>query len=563
MLSSLRIKNLAIVDELEVEFQPGLNVLTGETGAGKSIVLKAIELLTGRRAGADIIRSGTDRCIIEGIFLPSKTSLAAFAEHHDDFAELQETDEVLVRRVIDSSGRSKFSINGQLATAAIIQQLSQHLVDITGQHQQQFLLDSTHHLHLLDRFGVSNTLLASVTEAFGTYDHLRRRLEMMRKNRNQQEEYLERIRAEHQELLAAELSAGGRAQIEGELSKLANVETLTLNVNQALELLEQSDSSIDAQLRALLNILETSADLDPELTEIQALADSAGIQLREARMQLTKYGAALEADPAHLEKLREKVSELARLERKYSKSEEELIRRFTDLSRELEEMDGGNFDEASLEKNLQESEQKLRKFEGELHTARVAAAERLSGLVETGLEQLAMKRAKFQVAITAATSSALGADNVEFLLAANPGEPARALSKVASGGELSRILLVLKNILNEEHGPDTQVFDEIDVGVSGATSQIVGEKLHDVSKRCQVILVTHSPQVAAFADRHLFIEKSASDSHTTTQIRPLDNDERIKKLAAMLAGKKVSAPFEGSARELLAHGRGKREVGAV
>jgi DNA repair protein RecN (Recombination protein N) len=561
MLSTLRIQNLAIVEDLEVEFGPGLNVLTGETGAGKSIILKAIELLTGKRASADLIRNGCEMCRVEGMFtLPPDAQLSC--EENEDLDELLGSEEILIRRTLDTSGRSKITINGRLGTAAMLQLLAPFLLDITGQHQQQTLLDTGHHRELLDNFGAHQTLREEVSAAFQAYSEAKRILDAFLNDQGQREEYLRRISAEQEELQAADLRAGRRSELENELKRLAAVETITFDINRALELIEASEEGIDQKMRALSSALEHARHYDEGIGSILSLVEEAAVQLSEAKLSLSEYGTRLEAEPERLETLRETIAEIARLERKYGKSEAELVQYLQTLTLEIEEYESGKMDESTLRARFDEAEKKLRTAEGALSRKRRESGKKLSVQVLKALQPLGMKHALFEVSVEPAASSSSGADKIEFLLSANPGEPARPLSKVASGGELSRILLVLKTVLNEHAGPRTQIFDEIDVGISGAVAQIVGEKLHQIARRSQVILITHSPQIAAIADTHFLISKTVSGDRTSTGLQILSDQQRVAHIAGMLAGKRVSTNFEQSARELIA-GTGRKQPGRV
>ena len=554
MLSLLRIQNLAIVEQSEVEFGPGLNVLTGETGAGKSIILKAIDLLLGRRANAEILRSGADRCTVEGLFRISRELGQTLREEHDELEEVlpDEEDELLIRRIVDASGRSKVYVNGQLMALGGLAALTARLMDVTGQHQHHILFDPIQHRELLDSFGVPGALRARVAVDFAAYADAKRSLDRFLSDTETRAVRMEKLAAERDELSEAALQSGERAELQSELTKLSSVETLGASVQRCLELLEESEDSLDAKLRGLALILEAAAALDPALDEVVALVDAAAVQLSEAQLTLGHYGARLEADPLRLEQLRERLALVARLERKYARPGDEIIAYLETISAELAEYEGGALDEGVLRKRLAEARGALDDSERELTEARRAAATRLSKEVEREFPPLNMQRARFEVAVTPTNSTSSGADAVEFMLAANPGEPARPLGKVASGGELSRVLLILKTVLNEQRAPGTQVFDEVDSGIGGAVAQIVGEKLLSVSRRSQVILITHAPQIASLADQHFLVEKQAVGDRTTSSIRLLNEHERVAQIAGMLAGKSISANFEQSAKELLA-----------
>lgn len=560
MLSVLRIQNLAIAEELELEFGSGLNVLTGETGAGKSIILRAIDLLAGRRAAADIVRSGADRCTVEGLFVPATVTRERIARESDELdAIVTSGEEILIRRIVDRNGRSKIYLNGQLVTAGTLSAVSSWLLDITGQHHQQLLFDPDHHRSLLDRFGVPLELRQRVAESYSIYAAAKRDLDRFLTGKANRDRELSRISAELEELSSAAIRVGERDELEGELKRLGSVETLGALGARAIEIFDSDETGIDTQLRALLSAIDQAHALDPGLSELAALFDSGAVQLREARSELDRYLASLDVDPARLEAIRERIALIARLERKYARKGAELVEYAEEVRTLHEQLSGGGFDERSLRERHDTARSALDTVERQLTAARMSAAAILGKRVESELALLNMKKARFEVSVRPSQSSAEGADTVEMLLAANPGEPPKPLAKVASGGELSRLLLVLKTSLNagtsdgesERAGADTQIFDEVDAGISGAVAQVVGERLFDVSRALQVIIITHSPQVAAFADRHFLVEKSSSDRSTTSSVRALDEDERVEHLAKMLAGKKVSEHFAHSARELL------------
>jgi DNA repair protein RecN (Recombination protein N) len=552
MLSVVRIKNLAIVEELEIEFGSGLNVLTGETGAGKSIILKAIELLTGKRVSSDIVRSGAEQCTVEGLFILNPATQEQLAQLSDEADELSASDDLIIRRVIDKSGRSKVYVNGNMSTAALLQTITVPLLDITGQHEHQRLVNPSEHLSFLDQYGVPEELRAQTAAAYGVYAKAAKALELFQKNSQERTFYYERIKDELKELEQAALQEGERAELEAELKRLANYETLSTNINSCLMLIEDDETGIETKLRKLLLVLSQSAALDGKLEEARSLVDAASAQLTEARIGLADYGSALEFEPGRLEFLRERIAEIARLERKYRKSVADIVSYQEQIKEEIAAIESEGFDERKLVENLAAAEAILRKHEAELSAERRGAAQLLAKAVEEELGQLNMKRARFKVEILPANSSARGADVVQFMLAANPGEPELPLAKVASGGELSRILLVLKTLLNKQISPATQIFDEIDSGIGGVVAQVVGEKLKRVSQSAQVILVTHAPQIAAFADAHFTISKTSTDTRTSTQIEQLSDTTRVRHIASMLAGKQVTANFEDSARELLA-----------
>ncbi len=551
MLAVLRIKNFAIVELLEVEFAPGLNVITGETGAGKSILLKALELLGGARASTDVIRHGAERCEIEGLFRLSAETRAAIEAEWEHFADRLVDDELLVRRVIDQSGRGKIYLNGSLSTAGELQQLFSLLMEITSQHAQVLMLEPNEHRRLLDVFGVSEELREKVRVTYLQFAQLAKRLSTLEEQSGRREEYIKRLTDERDELRAAELGVDEEERIEQEISRLGSVEQLGALVSEALQLLEDDERGIDTQVGRLRTLVERAAELDPTVEPLSASISDLAIALGETDLALSRYAQGLEVNPEKLELLRERLSELRRLTRKYQRDLPTLMSYLSQIEAELDDYSSGGFDIESVRSELAKLRAELTVDEQALTDARKLAAAALTKKVTRGLAELGMKQARFRVDISAKESSVDGADNVEFMLAANPGEDFRALKRVASGGELSRILLVLRTLESSGARETVHVFDEVDSGVGGAVAQVVGEKLKSVSKKAQVILVTHAPQIAAFADRHFHVAKEVVANSTRASVCVLTAEATVHEIARMLAGRKVTANFEDSARELL------------
>jgi len=565
VLQLLRLKNIAIVSELELEFCPGLNVITGETGAGKSLVLRGLELLRGARGSSDLIRTGQEKAEIEALFtLTPEARERTVSDLRADFEwadEILAEDEVILRRVVDANGRGKILINGRLSTRAELAAVAAALFDITGQHSQQRLLEKGFHLACLDQFGVSKELLASVQTAFLRWSEVAKRFERARSSSAERQEQLRRLAFERDELKEAGLRAGERLLVEAELKRASSVEALSSGIAESLRLLDDDENGVEHTASRLEGLLSKLLRLDSGLGAIAELAAGIGAQISELRLQLEEYSSSLEIDPAHLEQLRERLSELARLERKYGRSTDELVEYFDAISKELALYESGSYELESLQKEVTAARDALSELEQKLTAERKKVAERFALAVDEGLAALEMKRARFTVEVNPSPSTERGADAVAFHLAANPGEPAHPLAEVASGGELSRVLLVLKTLLNEQTTPVLQIFDEIDVGLGGATAQVLGEKLRSLSPRFQLIVVTHAPQIAALGERHLVIEKESTESRTDVSVRRIDEESRVMEIARMLAGREVTEQFVRSARELVSStsGGGSRE----
>ncbi len=551
MLRVLRLRNIAIVEELEIEFGVGLNVITGETGAGKSIILKAIDLLSGKRASADVIRSGETQCSIEGLFQITPILKQTLCELNDEFSQLIVDDELLLRRVIDHSGKSKMYLNGSLVTQGSVLHVAPYLLDITGQHSQVALLESGKQRELLDQFGDTQALLDEVRGSYLSFVESKKRLEEAKFEGHHRENHLRQLRGEREELEKAQLQNEEEEALEGELKKLANVEILSHSVGLCLEAIDSPTQGLEAVLTRAETELKKASHLDSALLEPTQLFESSRVQLQEVKFSLVRYLSRLQQEPERLEAVRERLSEIKRLERKYQRTISQLNDYLVEISRELDEADAGAFDEEALTKRLEEATLRLKAGEKKLSVRRAVVAKELSTLINKELTLLQMHRAELDVLISPKESSVNGADEITFMLITNPGEPSRALAKIASGGELSRIVLVLKTLLNEQTAPLVQVFDEVDVGIGGAVSQIVGERLKAVSRTSQVILVTHAPQIAALSDHHFVIEKTTTKNSTHVAVHLLSYERRVKEIARMLAGKKVTEKFEDSAIELL------------
>ncbi len=552
MLSVLRLSNLAIIKELELEFTKGLNVITGETGSGKSMILKAISLLSGSRAQSDIVRYGENKAEVEGLFTLDDRLYKKICEVWEEGEGLLKgEDELIIRRVIDKNSRGRTSINGRIITLSMLQKISSVLFDITGQHDGHSLFSPVEHRKLLDSYAVESGLLKEVRDKFRKWQDADFRLGKFLEEKSSRDEYFRALEDKVLELEKASLVTGEREELEEELNKFLNVETLLEIANEGLVAIEDDNSGLEVMLARLNSSLEKGLRLDPLLKESYELINSSYEQVKEARYTLSDYSSTLEISPSRLDFLRERIALIAKLERKYKMSNDELVEYLSKISIELSEFKGGRFDKEALEREELKAREELKEVEERLSKARIFGAKKLEKLLEKELKRLQMKRATFEVRVKRDKSSLFGADLVEFYLSSNLGEPKKPLSKVASGGELSRVLLVLKALLNEKFIHELQIFDEIDSGVGGAVAEVVGEKLREVSKFSQVILVTHSAQVAALGDSHKVVAKKTKDDSTIVEINDLTHEGRVNEVARMLAGKKVSENFKESARELL------------
>jgi DNA repair protein RecN (Recombination protein N) len=558
MLSTLRIENIAIIDELELDFSKGLNILTGETGAGKSIILKAISLLSGKRTQGSIIRHGAEKAKIEALFILSESLQERLSSNFEEVADILDGDELILKRMIDKSGRSKFYLNGSLFPVGTIAQIAQFLFDVTGQHEQQNLLSPTSHRDILDSYGIPKILLDQVETAFHEWKHYHDLLQNLQESRQEQILRTERLRIELEELEQVAIKKGEKESIVEELSRLQHFEKIQASLSEVLTLFDGSTNSemdstpaLENSLNKISALLEGAKSHDHALQPVCDLLDEALTQLGEVKLQTEDYLEKLSHDPEQYETLQIRIGELNRLERKYKISSDELIAYLSTIAKEISDFDSGVFDEDQIKKNLKEKEVILKKHEETLRAERIKASKQLTKEINNGLQELQLKKANFSISIKESASTSRGADSIQFLFTANPGEPPQPMDKVASGGELSRLLLLLKSISSAAKSACLQVFDEIDVGVSGAVAQIVGEKLLSIAKDSQVLIITHAAQVAALAETHIVISKEVKKDRTFSKAKILNESERTEVIAGMLAGKEVSKEFLLSARELL------------
>lgn len=553
MLSTLRIQNIAIIDSLEIEFSKGLNVLTGETGAGKSIILKSIELLQGKKANSGLLRTGTDKAFIEGLFILNKATKDTLTNLSEELSDLIDSDELVVKRVIDANGRSKFYLNSSLSTAGLVGQLMETLISMTGQHEQKTLLSGSNYRIILDSFGVNKQILNETKEAFHLWKKETDLLEDLKNRREILEARIFRLTAEKEELSKLKLKSGERDDLEAEVLKLQSGDKIKQCLDECMDALEGGSpgTSLLDKFGKLSLRLEQALRYDTSLQPTFDLLESTRTELDEIRININDYASSIDHDERKFDKLQERLTEIMRLERKYQKSADELVIHFDKICEELAQFEGGAFDEKLIEAKIIKYKEALLKKETTLREERKKVAKKLEKAVLAGLKEVGLIKAQFEVTVDAYLSSSHGADKIEFMFTANPGEKKRALNEVASGGEISRVLLVLKSVSPTAQDALLQVYDEIDVGVSGHIAEVVGEKLKAISKIGQVLAITHSAQVASLADTHILIEKEINSGRTFSRAKLLEKEERLQAVASMLAGKDVSEEFIESAKKLL------------
>jgi DNA repair protein RecN (Recombination protein N) len=551
MLTHIHIRDFAIVEQLDLDLGPGMTVLTGETGAGKSILIDALGLALGDRADSSVVRAGCRRTEVNAAFdLNSVPAVQSWLIENDLDAE----DECLVRRMVNAEGRSRAYINGQTVPVQTLRQLGEYLVDIHGQHAHQSLLRREMQRQLLDEFAGHKDLLRKVSEAYRAWRSMAERFEQLRAQAEERQARLALLRFQTQELNSLNLGSGELQALQEEESWLANASRLMEASHHALEALSESEQA--TVLGRLSRAREQVADLqrlDPRVTALAELLSGAQIQIEEAIGELRRYRDGLDLDPARLHWVEDRLTGIQELVRKHHVPAEELPALRERLSQELADLEAADLQVERMELELTQLAADYRQQAASLSASRVHAGEALAEDVTAKMQTLGMPGGSFQVSWEAETKfSPHGLERVEFLVSANPGQPLRPLAKVASGGELSRISLALQVVTIQGGSIPTLVFDEVDVGIGGGVAEIVGRQLRTLGEVCQVLCVTHLPQVAAQGHQHLQVTKRAVNEHTWIGVRPLEENQRIEEIARMLGGIEITTQTLAHAGEMLA-----------
>jgi DNA repair protein RecN (Recombination protein N) len=562
MLRALRVSDLAIIDQIELVLEPGFNVVTGETGAGKSILLQALDVALGGRPDADLVRSGADEAVVEAVF----EDLSPGARGVLDAAGLgvRGGDQLLVRRVIGRGGRTRAYVNGALGSLAILHDLAPHLVRVYGQDEHQALRRVESHRELLDAAGGLGVEVGEMRSRWACLASARQALEERHQAQRAARERIDLLRFQHAELEQAALVTGEDAELAGERSRLAHAERLgALAGGAEAGLYSGETSAVDTLGRALAGLREAER-LDASLAPVRALVEQALAELEEAGGELGRYVRTLAPDPARLEAVDRRLAELARLQKKYGGSVADLIARREEIAHELAIAAEGEDGLVALATAAEGAQRQTTEWAQRLSVARKRAARQLEQAVEAGLRELALEGARFAVRFGDAGSlGPAGLDDVEFLLAANPGEELRPLARVASGGELSRIMLALKTVITHDDEDTTLIFDEVDAGIGGRVAEVVGRKLRELGGRRQVLSVTHLPVIAAFADHHVVVAKRVVRGRTVSSAMRLSDAARVTELARMLGGARLTREGRQHAEELLRQGRAGGRPAAV
>lgn len=549
MLQELRIKNFAIIDELNLSFSKGLNILTGETGAGKSIILNAVQLLRGEKAGDEVVRTYEEEAVIEAIF-----DLSEYPEILKKFKyERPETEELtlLIKRIISRSGRGRVYINGNLSTLGMLSEISDELLSIYGQHEHQLLQKVETHIDILDEFGG----LLDLREEFQRYfEKYISQLEEIKKIRDESEKRArekELIEFQIREIEASNIEVGEDEALKAERNVLMNAKRLIEFSNLAEELLYSGDGSAIEKLQRIIHEGEQISWIDPRISDLLKNIETLLIHLEEIAIEFRDYSKKIEMSPERLEEVEDRLEELERLKRKYGPTLEDILefKGRIDERLRLYTSDEGRLQE--LEASLEPIKQKISELSKRLSENRKRVSIELKRAVEKELSSLGMKKTIFEVSFSESPINIKGIDKVEFLISPNPGEALKPLAKIASGGELSRIMLALKRILAKIGGRQVLIFDEVDSGIGGAIAEVVGRKLKELSKFHQIICVTHLPQIACYADTHFTVRKEQKGGRTITRVTKLEKDEIIDEIARMLGGVKITEKTRAHAKEMI------------
>lgn len=552
MLVELVVENLAVVERLRAAFHPGLNVLTGETGSGKSLVVDALGLLFGGRGSADLIRAGAPKLSVCGRFeLPADPALASIL----DAAGIEAEDgELLIEREITAAGKSRAYVSSRPVSVSFLRDLAPFLGDIHGQHDQQRLFSAESQRALLDEALPDSSLAAAVAAAFASWRASVAALDDLDRNEKDKLRLADLWTMQRNEIESLGLAPGEDADLENESSVLKNVARLSEQASIAYEALTESESSAAAQVSLALKRLEEASRLDAKLQPVVDLLKPAQIAVTEAAHELRHYLGHLEADPNRLETVETRLAHIERLKRKYGNTIEEILAFLASVRAQIDAVENASALRERLQAEIRDKESAFRSAAFKLRDARQKVAKKLERQVETELASLAMKGTRFRISISDAAPSPAGLDTVEFLVAANAGEEPRPLEKVASGGELSRIALALKTCMAvnpSAGGMRTLVFDEVDAGVGGAAAEAVGLRLKKIASSDQVLCVTHLAQIAGFANHHYLVSKHETKGRTVAELAELGADDRVREVARMVSGQQLTEEALGHARRLI------------
>ncbi|WP_270740566.1 DNA repair protein RecN [Lactococcus formosensis] len=552
MLQEISIKNFAIIEEIHLSFESGMTILTGETGAGKSIIIDAMGLLLGGRSSSDFVRTGKDKAEIEGLFFAGEN---AELDQKLESLGLERSTELILRRDIFANGRSVCRVNGQMVNLTTLREIGELLVDIHGQHDNQELMNAKHHLRLLDEFGDENfeQIKAEYQVKFEHYKKMRQALETRQKNEQEFAQRIEILQFQVEEIEAAEIDLKEDEQLQHRRDKLNNAKNIADALNTAYLALddEEGDFSSLSGIRTAMAELENVAEFDQDYQDLSDKTMDAYYLLEEVSTKLSTAIESIEFNPTELLQIEERILTLNTLRKKYGPELSDVLKTLEKIQLELSDLMGGTENSESLEEALKEAQAELLIASEHLNTARHAIAKELETDIKKELADLYMEKADFSVQFESGKFSSKGNEQVEFYIQTNPGEGFKPLAKTASGGELSRLMLAIKSSFSRRENKTSIVFDEVDTGVSGRVAQAIAQKIYKIAQAGQVLAISHLPQAVAIADTQFYIEKASTDDVTTSTVRKLKLEERVEEVAKMLAGDDITVEALAQAKRLL------------
>lgn len=558
MLAELSIKNFAIIESLTVSFEKGLTVLTGETGAGKSIIIDAVHLLAGARGSSEFVRFGEKRAELEALFLMDDDKHPVYHKCNEFGIDVSDG-MIILRRDLSASGKSICRINGKLVTIAVLREVGQYLVDVHGQHDNQELMNEENHINLLDQYGGKKVKAAieNYYDVFRNFDTLQKKIIQLSENEQEMAHRLDLLQFQLEEIEGAELQPKEDELLSEEKNQISNYEKVYDSLQNSYSALHGEQRGLDWVGHAMSN-LENVGSINKTLQDLSETISNAYYMLEDLSYQVRNELESLEFDPARLNFVESRLNEINTLKRKYGQSVEEILTYSAKIEEEIDTIKNKDSHLYKLQKELDSILEDLSIEAKNVSSIRKNFAKVLIDEIHQELKELYMEKTTFDVKVSLKQTSsqrvkytANGADDVEFFISTNPGEPLKSLSKTASGGELSRIMLAMKSIFSQHQGITSIIFDEVDTGVSGRVAQAIAEKIYRVSKGSQVLCITHLPQVAAMADTHLYIAKETSSGRTKTSVKPLKEEEKIKEIGRMIAGVEVTELSKQHAKELL------------
>ena len=561
MLVQLNISNFAIINHLETRFSPGLNILTGETGAGKSIIINAVNLILGGRASSDLIRTGSEEARVEALFnIPEKHSINELLSG----LGLPFDGELLIQRTISREGRNRVNINGSMATLQMLSKLGLSLISISGQHEHQLLLRPENHLYLLDEFGGLNEERAALAESYRAHQTLKEDIKGLEIEIKEGEQRQELSAFQADEIQGADIKNGEDVLLIEEKNRLRHAEMLIQIVTESYQTLYENEDAVISRLSQCIKKIETGIEADRRLLTIRDAIASAHVELEEAALDLRNFQKSIMIDPDRLEHVEERLQLINRLKRKYGSTIEEILRIKEELSRRMDHLELKRKTLEKVRKELDEVEKVVVSQAVALSMKRQNVSKKLQKAVEQELNRVDMGGTRFEAHfyptkvdnrdktnIDIGDIRGDGYDHVELMISPNIGEELRPLSRIASGGELSRIMLALKTILARSASVETIIFDEVDSGIGGATAEVVGEKLHSLAQYHQILCITHLPQIASKGNTHYLVKKQVIDRRTQTVISKLNAEERLMEIARLLGGRTISKKTVAHAKEML------------